>query len=54
MYRPLVLPSRNLFDMFLCSLCAYIITKVTFPPDTPPPIFPYIFGSKKDDECEDC
>lgn len=42
MYQPLVIPSRNLFEMFLCTIGAYVMTKIVFPPNDPPPSFPFV------------
>ena len=49
MYKPLVLPTRSILDMLLCSLCVYVMTKTTFPPNNPPPTFPFIFGKSNED-----
>ncbi len=51
MHIPLVVPSRKLFNMFLCSMGACVIAILTFPPHDPPPCFPMIpFWNNKEDE----
>jgi hypothetical protein len=42
MFIPLSIPSRKLFDMFLCSMGACVIAILTFPPQDPPPCFPML------------
>jgi hypothetical protein len=42
MYIPLLIPSRKLFDIFLCTMGVCVITILTFPPRDPPPCLPFI------------
>lgn len=43
MLRRLAIPTLNIYEFVLCTLGAYIITKITFPPNEPPPSFPFPF-----------
>lgn len=36
-------PLRNLKDLLLYAIGAYIITKISFPPNQPPPNIPFTF-----------
>lgn len=40
MYIPLLIPSRKLIDLFLCTMGVCVIAINTFPPHDPPPCFP--------------
>ena len=52
MLNPLVIPSRNFFEFFLCAIGAYAMTKVAFPPNDPPPEFPFIAWFDRKDRNE--
>ncbi len=49
MYKPLVIPSKNFFEFFLCTIGVYVMSKVVFPPNEPPPSFPFFFVKDKED-----
>jgi hypothetical protein len=40
----LAIPTRNIYEFVLCTIGVCIITKISFPPNEPPPNFPFIFG----------
>lgn len=44
MLGSLVMPTRNLHEFILCAIGAYVVTRITFPPNEPPPTFPFLFG----------
>ncbi len=48
MLGSLAIPKRNIYEFVLCTIGAYIVTKITFPPNEPPPSFPFIFGYNND------
>lgn len=50
MYIPLAIPSRNLLNLLLCTMGAYVMTICTFPPHDPPPFPIIIFGDNKEDK----
>lgn len=43
MFQNLAMPKRNIYEFVLCSVGAYIITKLSFPPNKPPPSFPFLY-----------
>lgn len=51
-------PLRGLKDLLLYAIGAYIVTKISFPPNDPPPNFPFLFpftyseGNHKDNMVE--
>lgn len=51
MLAQVAVPLRNLRDLVLYGLGMYIITKLSFPPNEPPPNFPFIlpfdFGNRE-------
>lgn len=48
MLKRLVAPTRNIYEFLVCAIGVCIITKITFPPNEPPPNFPFIFSSHDD------
>lgn len=46
----LVLPAHNIYEFILCTLSAYIVTRITFPQNDPPPSFPFLFGNNDNSE----
>lgn len=46
----LVIPVHNMYEFILCTISAYIVTRITFPPNNPPPSFPFLFGQNENSE----
>jgi hypothetical protein len=46
----LVIPARNLYEFVVCAFGVYLVTKLSFPPNEPPPNFPFIFGHHEDSD----
>jgi hypothetical protein len=47
MLEKIIIPTRNIYELVLCTIGVYIVTKFTFPPNEPPPSFPFIFWNHK-------